>query len=52
MSAVLSKSVVPSTIQTTLPVPTPIAGVPEEYAYLTIGVPPVARMKSTCSIKA
>ncbi|MPM62832.1 hypothetical protein SDC9_109710 [bioreactor metagenome] len=39
-------------METTFPVPTPIAGLPEEYACLTIGVPPVAKMKSTCFIRA
>ena len=33
-----------------LPAPTPIAGVPEEYAALTIPGPPVAKIKSTSRI--
>ena len=43
----LTISAVESMIAEALPAPTPIAGVPEEYAALTIPGPPVARIIST-----
>ena len=36
-----------SIIQGTFPGPTPNAGLPQEYAFLTIPVPPVAKIKLT-----
>mmetsp|Transcript_51989 Transcript_51989/g.96728 ORF Transcript_51989/g.96728 Transcript_51989/m.96728 type:complete len:297 (-) Transcript_51989:330-1220(-) len=48
LAAASLRSAVLSTVTTALPTPTPSAGVPEEYAASTIGLPPVANTRSHC----
>jgi hypothetical protein len=48
-SAARPRSAVASTRTGTFPGPTPMAGLPEEYAARTTGTPPVARMTSVRS---
>mmetsp|Transcript_7017 Transcript_7017/g.22223 ORF Transcript_7017/g.22223 Transcript_7017/m.22223 type:complete len:257 (+) Transcript_7017:787-1557(+) len=52
LSAASSRSALSSTVTTALPAPTPSAGVPLEYAALTIAPPPVASTRSACCMRS